>query len=154
MSTAGYPASDDLLWELTRNTSSYIVKRKTGGGVRLSRDPLNLRNVHSRKHSGAVNSQAIGIAPSEKGGISLLTKKKTGSTITTSYKPSKTSRKSYVQIANATTKKGYRTDLREDAIARASALIRTYRKPVKPTKESKPRGSKAAKAASASSADL
>ncbi|KAF3235861.1 hypothetical protein TWF128_001699 [Orbilia oligospora] len=151
-----YPASSDLLWEITRNNSSFLVKRKTGSGVRLSRDPLNLRNVHSRKHSGAVNNQAIGIVPSGKGGISLLTKKKgTGATISQSYKPSKTSRKAYVQIANSTTKKGYRADLREDAIARASALIRSYRKSVKPTKESKPRGSKAkASAASAASADL
>ncbi|KAK6362013.1 hypothetical protein TWF730_005717 [Orbilia blumenaviensis] len=147
--------SSDLLWELTRSNSSFLVKRKTGGGVKLSRDPLNLRNVHSRKHSGTVNSKAIGIVPSGKGGISLLTKKSTGSTITQSYKPSKTSRKAYHQIANSTTKKGYRADLREDAIARASALIRSYRKPVKPTKESKPRGSKAkASAASAASADL
>ncbi|KAK6534677.1 hypothetical protein TWF281_005984 [Arthrobotrys megalospora] len=150
-----YPATSDLLWELTRSNSSFLVKRKTGGGIRLSRDPLNLRNVHSRKHSGTVNNQAIGIVPSGKGGISLLTKKSTGSTITQSYKPSKTSRKAYHQIANSTTKKGYRTDLREDAIARASALIKSYRKPAKPTKESKPRGSKAKQsAASAASADL
>ncbi|EPS41221.1 hypothetical protein H072_4914 [Dactylellina haptotyla CBS 200.50] len=137
----------DLLWELTRNNTSYLVKRKTNGGVRLSRDPLNLRNVHSRK--------AIGLVPSEKGGIALLTKKKTGYTNTAAYKPSKTSRKSYLHIANSTTKKGYRSDLREDAIARASALIKSYRKPVKPTKESKPRGSKAKAAqAASSSADL
>ncbi|KAF3925009.1 hypothetical protein AA313_de0203162 [Arthrobotrys entomopaga] len=155
MSSESYPAPSDLLWELTRKNTSYLVKRKTGGGVRLSRDPLNLRNVHSRKHSGAVNSQAIGVVPSEKGGISLLTKKKsTGSTITSSYKPAKTSRKSYHHIVNATAKKGYRPDLREDAIARASALIKSYRKPVKPTKESKPRGSKAKKAAADASADL
>ncbi|KAF3935498.1 hypothetical protein ABW19_dt0200566 [Dactylella cylindrospora] len=155
MSSESYPAPSDLLWELTRNNTSYLVKRKTAGGIKLSRDPLNLRNLHSRKHSGAINGQAIGIVPSEKGGISLLTKKKTGSAITTSYKPSKTSRKTYLQITNSTTKKGYRPDLREDAIARASALIKSYRKPSKATKETKPRGSKAKKsAAAAAGADL
>ncbi|KAJ6264772.1 hypothetical protein Dda_0924 [Drechslerella dactyloides] len=140
-------ASSDLLWELTRQNSSFLVKRKTGGGVRLSRDPLNLRNVHSRK--------AIGVVPSEKGGISLLTKRKNGTTITTSYKPSKTSRKSYLHITNSTTKKNYRPDLRGDAIARASALVKSYRKPVKPTPEAQPRGAKAKKnAAAAAAADL
>ncbi|EWC45109.1 hypothetical protein DRE_06248 [Drechslerella stenobrocha 248] len=155
MSSAAYPASPDLLWEITRNNTSFLVKRKTGGGVQLSRDPLNLRNVHSRKHSGAVNKQAIGIVPSEKGGISLLTKRKNGTTVTTSYKPAKTSRKSYHNIVNSTAKKGYRADLRGDAVARASALIRSYRKAVKPTPESTPRGAKAKKdAANAASADL
>lgn len=31
------------------NQNSYLVKRNTNGGVRFSRDPLNLTNVHSRK---------------------------------------------------------------------------------------------------------
>ncbi|KAK6349725.1 hypothetical protein TWF696_006004 [Orbilia brochopaga] len=155
MSSATYPAPADLLWEITRNNTSFLVKRKTAGGIKLSRDPLNLRNVHSRKHSGAVNDQAIGVVPSDKGGISLLTKKKSGATITHSYKPSKTSRKSYLHIVNSTAKKGYRPDLRGDAVARASALIRSYRKPVKQTPEAQPRGAKAKKnAAAAAAADL
>ena len=41
--------SGDLLWEIVRNQSSYIVKRKIGGNtIVFSRDPLNVRNVHSR----------------------------------------------------------------------------------------------------------
>lgn len=34
--------------------NAYIVKRK---GVQFSRDPLNLVNLHSRKHSGFVNTK-------------------------------------------------------------------------------------------------
>jgi hypothetical protein len=30
------------------NQNSYLVKRKTSGGVQLSRDPLNVMNIHSR----------------------------------------------------------------------------------------------------------
>ena len=29
--------------------NAYLVKRKSGGGVQFSRDPLNLVNKHSRK---------------------------------------------------------------------------------------------------------
>ncbi|KAF3925647.1 Barrierpepsin [Orbilia brochopaga] len=45
----GIAIASDLLWEVTRNNSSYLVKRKKAGGIKLSRDPLNLRNIHSRK---------------------------------------------------------------------------------------------------------
>lgn len=31
------------------NQNSFLVKRKTGGGIQFSRDPYNLMNVHSRK---------------------------------------------------------------------------------------------------------
>jgi large subunit ribosomal protein L28e len=45
--------SDALLWELTKKQNSFLVKRN---GVQLSRDPLNVANVHSFKYSG-VNSK-------------------------------------------------------------------------------------------------
>lgn len=43
--------SDALIWEVTRSTNSFLVKRKQAGGVSLSRDPLNLLNKHSNKVS-------------------------------------------------------------------------------------------------------
>ena len=44
------------------NNNAYLCKRKkTAGGIMLSRDPLNLTNKHSRKHEGFVNDKAIGI---------------------------------------------------------------------------------------------
>lgn len=42
--------SSDLLWQIVSKQSSYIVKKSIGGNtIVFSRDPLNLRNVHSRK---------------------------------------------------------------------------------------------------------
>lgn len=41
--------SADLVWEVTRNTSAFLLKRKQAGGVQFSRDPLNLTNKHARK---------------------------------------------------------------------------------------------------------
>ncbi len=33
----------------TGDQNAFMVKRKTGGGVRFSRDPFNVMNIHSRK---------------------------------------------------------------------------------------------------------
>ncbi len=49
-------------------------------------------------------------------------------------------------MANLSSKNGYRPDLREAAVARASAIRRSQR-PVKPSPERKLRGVKAKKAA-------
>ncbi len=54
--------------------------------------------------------------------------------------------RTYVAVANQAAKNNYRADLRQAAVARASAIRRSYKQP-KPTPEPKPRGSKAKKAA-------
>jgi large subunit ribosomal protein L28e len=51
-------------------------------------------------------------------------------------------RRTYSAIVNSTTKRNYRPDLRQDAVAKASA-IRKSQKPVKESKPSKVRGAKA-----------
>lgn len=50
--------SNDLLWEMTRNYSSYLVR---GPGLVLSRDPLNLTGLNTKRDSG-FNNGAIGIS--------------------------------------------------------------------------------------------
>ncbi|KAI9796814.1 MAG: hypothetical protein M1833_005957 [Piccolia ochrophora] len=144
--------SPDLVWELCRSNNAYLVKRKTGGGVQFSRDPLNLTNKHSRKYDGFVNEKAFGLAPGEKGGVTLKSKKvhsgnKPGSgSHEVTWGQNKSNRKTYRGIANNTAKQNYRADLRAEAIARASAIRRSQR-PVKDEPEKKPRGAKARKAA-------
>jgi large subunit ribosomal protein L28e len=51
-------------------------------------------------------------------------------------------RRTYSAIVNSTTKRNYRPDLRQDAVAKASA-IRKSQKPVKESKPAKARGAKA-----------
>ncbi|KAL7268207.1 hypothetical protein RUND412_009177 [Rhizina undulata] len=159
--------SDDLIWAITRDNSSYIVKRGYAGSrVTFSKEPLNLTNKHSRKYSGLANEKAIGVQANEKGGITFITKKSAEkhankpATLynTVEFGKNKTNRKSYAAIVNSTAKHYYRnvslphipdilrlTALQE-AVARASAIKRSQR-PVKPTREQKPRGVKAKKAA-------
>ena len=49
-------ARTQLIIQRVGSNNSYIVKRKNGGGVQFSRDPLNLMNKHSRKVGAAVRS--------------------------------------------------------------------------------------------------
>lgn len=60
-----------------------------------------------------------------------------------------TGSRSYKAVANLTTKSGYRSDLRQHAVERVSAIRRAQR-PVKETAEPKLRGKAAQKAAESS----
>ncbi|KAH6603432.1 60S ribosomal l28 [Trichoderma cornu-damae] len=148
--------SSDLIWEVVRSNNSYLHKTGAGrnGGVQLSRDPLNLTNIHSRKYAGFVNDKAVGIVPNEKGGVVVLSKKVASSAQPTkavaknTIGGGKSTRKTYKAVASQVAKSGYRADLRAAAVERASA-IRRSQLPVKAEPEPKLRGKKALKAASA-----
>ncbi|KAK8056588.1 hypothetical protein PG993_001815 [Apiospora rasikravindrae] len=154
MATVSNQISSDLIWEIVRNNNAYVVTRKTGGGVRFSRDPLNLKNLHTRKYAGFVNEKAVGVVPNENGGVKILSKKTSASQkpaanlTSTTYHGGKSARNSYKAVANQTAKNSYRPDLREVAVQRVSAIRRSQR-PVKPEPEQKLRGNKAKKAAAA-----
>ncbi|KAF2795646.1 ribosomal protein L28e [Melanomma pulvis-pyrius CBS 109.77] len=140
--------SADLIWEVTRKFNSSLVKRKQPGGVQFSRNPLNLRNQYTRKYEGSIADKAIGVQAADNGGVTLLTKKSDKAHAPSSHIQSSTfgssrsTRKTYSGIVNSTTKRGYRPDLRKDAVARASA-IRKSQQPVKEDKPAKLRGAKA-----------
>ncbi|BDD56488.1 hypothetical protein MPDQ_006424 [Monascus purpureus] len=157
MATERTNVSNDLVWLITRSQSSYLVKRKTGGGVQFSRDPLNLQNKHSFKYAGYANDKAIGVQPTENGGVAVTTKKASNkqqpakNTVTVTWGPNSSTRKIYKGVADKTAKNGYRADLREDAVARVSA-IRQSQQPKKDTPPKKLRGSQAKKAAEKESA--
>ncbi|KAF9733643.1 hypothetical protein PMIN06_007856 [Paraphaeosphaeria minitans] len=147
--------SSDLIWEVVKQQgSSTLVKRAQTGGVSFSRDPLNLKNSFQRKYEGLVDDRAIGVQPGEEGGIVLLTKKAGKSHQPASHiqqsaiGSSRGTRKTYSTIVKSTANRNYRTDLRKDAVARASA-IRKSQKPAKESKPAKVRGAKA-RAATAS----
>ncbi|KAK3401185.1 ribosomal L28e protein family-domain-containing protein [Sordaria brevicollis] len=145
--------SADLIWEITRSQNSYLVKRTQSGGVQFSRDPLNLTNKHARKYAGFVNDKAVGVVAGEKGGVVVTTKKagsitKPSARYTVAFGANKTARKTYKAIARQVGKTGYRADLLQAAVARASAIRRSQR-PVKPEPAQKLRGNAAEKAASA-----
>jgi len=143
MSVAQNPLSSDLIWAVTRNNNSFLVKRQ--GMKPFSRDPLNLTNKHSRKYVGYANAQAIGIQP-DSNTIAVTTKTSKQNQPaklyhTSSYSASTPSRKLYKNIVNSTAKKGYRADLRAEAVSRASA-IRASQRENKKERNAKPRSAK------------
>eukprot|EP01134_Creolimax_fragrantissima_P000359 CFRG0359T1 len=123
--------SSDLLWLITKNTSSFIVK---SNGVALSSEPMNLKNLHSFKYSGICNKKAVGVS-NAKSGISMHQKTKFAKN-----KPAKGvrsvvfngkngSRRVLKSVKTATAGNYYRADLSDAAVRRASAIL--YSKKVK-----------------------
>jgi large subunit ribosomal protein L28e len=108
-------------------------------------------NKHSRKYSGFVNDKAIGVQPAPAGGVTLITKKTkqlnrpASSKNEISWSANKSGPKVYKGIVNQTAERGYRLDLRQEAIARASA-IRLSQETKKDLPEKKVRGAKAKEA--------
>merc|ERR1719446_937080 len=54
-------ASPDLLWMLTKNNSSFLVKRESGR-VQFSTDKYNLTSTNSFKAQGISNAKAVDIS--------------------------------------------------------------------------------------------
>ncbi|EAS37227.1 large subunit ribosomal protein L28e [Coccidioides immitis RS] len=153
MAAAGRPnVSEDLVWEIVRSQNSFLVNRKSGGGARFTRDPLNLTNVHTRKYSGFSSNKAVGIQAAENNGLTVSTKRPGNpnqpakNVVNTPISGTSHNRKVYKGVANRVVLGGYRPDLRAEAVARASA-IRQSQRPKKDAPERKPRGAKARKAA-------
>ncbi|KAJ5753838.1 uncharacterized protein N7511_007991 [Penicillium nucicola] len=142
--------SNDLVWQIARNQNSYLVKRNSGGGSQFSRDPLNVLNKHSFKYAGFANTKAVGVQGTENG-VAVTTKnpkypqQPAKNIVTVTYGPSSANRKIYKGVADKTAKHGYRADIREEAVARVSA-IRRSQLPKKDAPVQKPRGAKARKA--------
>ncbi|KAE8144550.1 ribosomal L28e protein family-domain-containing protein [Aspergillus avenaceus] len=149
--------SSDLVWQITRTQNAFLVKRNSGGGSQFSRDPLNVQNKHSFKYAGYANTKAVGVQPTENGGVVVVTKKPSNpqqpakNVVSVSYGPNASTRKIYKGVADRTAKYNYRADIREGAVSRVSA-IRRSQKTKKDTPPQKPRGAQARKAADQESA--
>ncbi|ODQ54444.1 ribosomal protein L28e [Saitoella complicata NRRL Y-17804] len=146
--------SADLCWEVVRDQSSYLVKRPNLAP--MSRDPFALTNFHSYKYSG-VNDKAVAVqvAPSGKAIAAAADRRATGVQVTSKiakhagfpaknlqtvvFNKNKSSRTTYKAVATTAAARGYRADLRQAAIARASAILLSQRSK-KAAAVSKPRG--------------
>ncbi|THU84235.1 ribosomal protein L28e [Dendrothele bispora CBS 962.96] len=138
--------SSDLEWLLLRNYNSFMVKGLPEGPI-FSKEPGNLRNLHSHKFSGLANSKTIDISDNN-GTLQITTRKvktssphvvKSGKSVST-VRPRSGPRRA-LGVATATSRRGYRPDLRTSALARTSALLSAQKEP-KATPPKKVRGSK------------
>ena len=60
---AGSQISEDSLWEMTKNYTSYLTNNHD---LTLSTDPLNLTGLNTKRDSGVAAVHAFGIASSAK----------------------------------------------------------------------------------------
>ncbi|KAJ8520829.1 hypothetical protein ONZ45_g2348 [Pleurotus djamor] len=138
--------STDLQWLLVRNYNSFLVKRVREGPV-FSKEPGNLRNLHSHKYSGLANSKTIDVSDSSSG-IQITTRKvkATPTQVKSAYATSTVRPRSggrrALGVASQYAKRGYRPDLRAATLARVSALV-AAQAPPKPSPAKKIRGKKA-----------
>ncbi|KAG1679073.1 60S ribosomal protein L28 [Nymphon striatum] len=124
-------SSSDLQWLLIRNTSCYMVRRRNMKKP-FSKDPNNLKGVHSKKYDGLVNSKVLGISSATGNrGLTLTYKNKTNQ-----RKPAKSlakvtfnsgGRRSLQKIKNFIQHGRYRKDLKKVALKRASILLKSQR---------------------------
>lgn len=122
-------ASSDLLWEIVRPNSAFLVKRRTAGGLQFSRDPLNVTGLYTPTASGFTSDKAVGVVQTADGKVQLLTKssknanKPAKAVSVTTFKSKASGRRVAHAVAKAT--HGYRDDLTKFAVVKASAFTRT-----------------------------
>ena len=111
-------STQDLQWLIVRKNNSFLVKQKGLGRV-FSREPGNLKSLHSYKCSGIINDKSVGIVPAENNRGVVLTKKNVGAPAnairgsTSSKKYTGGARKVAGAVAGTVTKDHYRPDLRK-----------------------------------------
>ncbi|KAL8466083.1 hypothetical protein ACS0TY_035267 [Phlomoides rotata] len=66
-----------LIWEIVKKNNSFLVKEFGNGtaGVKFSKEPNNLYNLHSYKHSGLANKKTVTIQPGKDQSVLLATSK-------------------------------------------------------------------------------
>ncbi|XP_058834792.1 large ribosomal subunit protein eL28 [Topomyia yanbarensis] len=121
--------SSHLNWLIIRDHNAFLLKRRNIKKA-FSTEPNNLTNLSSYRYSGLVHKKTIGIVPADKG-ISVVYKRPKKHTnpakatvkVTLKHRPRRTLKK----LKNIINGNRYRRDLRQAALRRASAILRSQR---------------------------
>ncbi|KAL4625817.1 hypothetical protein ACB092_05G052000 [Castanea dentata] len=123
-----------LIWEIVKKNNSFLVKEFGNGtaSVQFSKEPNNLYNLNSYKHSGLANKKTVTIQPVGKDQSVLLATTKTKK----QNKPAALLHKSVMKkefrrmanaVANQVGDNYYRPDLKKAALARLSTVHRSLK---------------------------
>ncbi|KAL4589226.1 hypothetical protein LXL04_002131 [Taraxacum kok-saghyz] len=123
-----------LIWEIVKRNNSFLVKEFGNGNqsVQFSKEPNNLYNLNSYKHSGLANKKTITIQPAGKDQSILLATSKTKQ----QAKPASLLHKSIMKkefnrmakaVVNQVAVNYYRPDLKKAALARLSAVSKSLK---------------------------
>lgn len=123
-----------LIWEIVKKNNSFLVKEfgRGNASVQFSKEPSNLFNLNSYKHSGLANKKTVTVQPVGKEPFVLL-----GTTRTNKQnKPAALLHKSVMKkefqrmakaVANQVGDNYYRPDLKHAALSRLSAVHRSLK---------------------------
>jgi len=132
-------ASPDLNWLIIRNNNAYLLKKRNIKKP-FSTESNNLTNTSSFRYNGLVHKKTVGIVPAtEKKGFTVVlkTKKNQAKPAKNTYKITydQGARRSLSKLRNTLASSHYRNDLKQAAVRRASAVLRSQKapKPKKPT---------------------
>ncbi|MCL7041867.1 hypothetical protein MKW94_026465 [Papaver nudicaule] len=121
-----------LIWEIVKRNNCFLIKEFGNGNqmVQFSKEPNNLYNINSFKHSGLANAKTVSVQ-ADGSGVALATTK------TNKQKnPSKLVHKTVMKkefsrmakaVSNQVADNFYRRDLKSAALARLSAVHRSLR---------------------------
>ncbi|KGN60570.2 60S ribosomal protein L28-1 [Cucumis sativus] len=123
-----------LVWEIVKKNSSFLVKEfgRGNASVQFSKEPNNLYNLNSYKHSGLANRKTVTIQPGGKDLSVLLATSKTKK----QNKPANSLHKSVMRkefprmakaVINQVADNYYRPDLKNAALAKLSAVHRSLK---------------------------
>ena len=119
-------AAPQLIWEVVKGHNAFV--RKNLNHTTFSAEPGNLYNKHSYKHSGLANAKTVDIRA--EGDALKVSKKRTKTAqqpakATTASVSKKSGRRALKSVAKEVA--GYRADLKNAAVARAAAVLKSLR---------------------------
>ena len=126
--------SEQLIWDIVKNNNCFLKKvngrTKRSGTMRFSVERNNLRSLSSYKHSGLACNKSVGIACKNNSAV-LYTKtaSKAGSKVAIAETPiNKPFAKVCKNVEKVVVDTFYRPDLKNDALAKYSAVYQANRR--------------------------
>ncbi|KAL3618258.1 60S ribosomal protein L28A [Castilleja foliolosa] len=122
-----------LIWEIVKKNNSSLVKQFGNGtaSIRFSKEPNNLCNLHSFKHSGLANKKTVTIQPGKDQTVLVATTKTKKQNKPASSLNKSIMKKEFHRMAKTVTNQVgdnyYRPDLQKAALARLSAVNRSLK---------------------------
>ncbi|XP_057797204.1 60S ribosomal protein L28-1-like [Salvia miltiorrhiza] len=122
-----------LIWEIVKKNNSFLVKEFGNGtaSVKFSKEPNNLYNIHSFKHSGLANKKTVTIQPGKDQTVVLATTKTKKQNKPSSLLNKSVMKKEFHRMAKAVSNQVcdnyYRPDLKKAALARLSVVHRSLK---------------------------
>ncbi|OMO70873.1 Ribosomal protein L28e [Corchorus capsularis] len=122
-----------LIWEVVKKNNCFLVKEFGRGtaGVQFSKEPNNLYNINSYKHSGLANKKTVTIQRAGNQSVLLATTKTKKQNKPSSLLHKSVMRKEFPRMAkavkNQVTDNYYRPDLTKAALARLSAVHKSLK---------------------------